>query len=175
MIAGECTIDLFKNQMERGGAMVWMLILFALTLCFYLIILSWIDLTTGLLPDGLTVSLLWIGLLANPWLPWVSLHQAVCGAALGYGFLWLVYHGFKLCTHREGMGFGDFKLLAALGAWFGWPHLPVLLLIGSVSTLLIVSLLKCCGVAGMKKEIPFGPGLAFAGFCLLLKEVLTYI
>lgn len=155
--------------------MLGILIFLALVLCFYLLALAWIDLTTGCLPDGLTVSLLWIGLLANACLPWVNLHQAVWGAALGYGFLRLVYHGFKLCTHREGMGFGDFKLLAALGAWFGWPNLPLLLLIGSVSTLLMVLLLKWGKRPVLKKEIPFGPGLAFAGFCLLMKEMLTYI
>lgn len=152
-----------------------MLIFLLIILFFYLVTLAWTDLRTGLLPDPLTVSLLWIGLLVNPYLPWVSLKEAVWGAALGYGFLWVVYQGFKLCTGKEGLGFGDFKLLAALGAWFGWPHLPILLLIGSVSTLLMVFFLKAVGRPVLKKEIPFGPGLALAGVCLLVKESLTYI
>ncbi len=147
----------------------------ALLFVVYLVILASIDLKKGLLPDVLTLSLLWLGLLANSLLHWISLASAVWGAALGYGLLWLVYWVFKLLRHKEGLGFGDCKFLAALGAWWGWQAIPLLLFIASVSTLLVLGGLRLIHKYPKNPRIPFGPGLSLAGFCLLIKPLLTFI
>jgi leader peptidase (prepilin peptidase)/N-methyltransferase len=97
-----------------------------------LIALTFIDLDTQLLPDDLTLPLLWLGLLLNLNQLFVPLHEAVIGAAAGYLALWAIYWLFKLATGKEGMGYGDFKLLAALGAWMGWTMLPVIILLSSL-------------------------------------------
>src|SRR5690606_16810250 len=94
----------------------------AAAIVFILVVLTlaWIDSDTGLLPDVLTLPLLWLGLLVNLNGGFVSLQDAVLGAMAGYGVLWVIYQSFLLCTGREGLGYGDFKLLAAMGAWLGW-------------------------------------------------------
>src|SRR5690606_7827512 len=103
----------------------------ALFLLWALIALTAIDMDTQLLPDNITLPLLWLGLLINSAEVFVSLESAVFGAAAGYLLLWSVFWAFKLLTGKEGMGYGDFKLLAALGAWMGWQALPLIVLLSS--------------------------------------------
>jgi len=139
----------------------------ALLLSFTLIALTFIDLDTQLLPDSMTMPLLWLGLLFNLWGVYVPLSEAVIGAMAGYLSLWSVYWLFRLVTGKEGMGYGDFKLLAALGAWFGWTALPALILLASVvGSVVGISLIL---FASHKREvpIPFGPYLAGAGLLAL--------
>ena len=100
----------------------------ALVLIWVLIALTGIDMDTQLLPDSMTLPLLWLGLGVNLFSVWTPLSSAVVGAMLGYGSLWSVYWMFKLVTGKEGMGYGDFKLLGALGAWFGWQAVPLMIL-----------------------------------------------
>ncbi len=135
----------------------------ALVLMWTLIALTMIDIDHQLLPDNITLPLMWLGLLCNYYGLFVDLPSAVIGAMAGYMSLWSVYWLFKLVTGKEGMGFGDFKLLAALGAWMGWQQLPVIILLSSFVG-------AAFGIAGMliaKKDkewrIPFGPYLAIAG------------
>ena len=142
--------------------------LLALVFTWALITLTMIDFDHQLLPDDITLPLLWIGLLANSFGTLVPLKDAVWGAALGYLLLWGVYWLFKLITGKEGMGYGDFKLLAALGAWLGWQALPVVIILSSlvgavVGIVLIVALGRDRNV-----PIPFGPYLAAAGWITLL-------
>jgi leader peptidase (prepilin peptidase)/N-methyltransferase len=140
----------------------------------YLIALTGIDIDRQLLPDVLTVPLLWIGLLASLWqqpgdtVPPAALRDAVIGAAAGYGFLWLVFQIFKLATGKEGMGYGDFKLLAAIGAWLGWRMLPVVILLAAVVGAAVGLALLATRRLGRGVPIPFGPYLAGAGFIALL-------
>ena len=127
-----------------------------------------IDARTTLLPDQLTLPLLWIGLALNVLGVLTDLESAVIGAIAGYLSLWLVYHGFRLLTGKEGMGYGDFKLLAALGAWLGWQALPVILLLASlVGALVGISLILLRG-RDRNIPIPFGPYLAAAGWLALI-------
>lgn len=130
-----------------------------------LLALALIDWDTTLLPDTLTLPLLWAGLIASA-LQWIEvpLFHAVMGAAAGYLSLWLVYWGFKLATGKEGMGFGDFKLFAALGAWFGWQALVPLILLASVVGVVVGLALKLRSSLREGGYIPFGPFLAGAGF-----------
>jgi len=139
----------------------------ALVLTFFLITLAFIDLDTQLLPDDLTLPLLWIGLAFNLAGTFVPIADAVVGAIAGYGILWSVYWAFKLVTGKEGMGYGDFKLLAALGAWFGWQALPaVILLASAVGAVVGISMIV---FARHRRDvpIPFGPYLAGAGLLAL--------
>jgi leader peptidase (prepilin peptidase)/N-methyltransferase len=130
---------------------------------------SAIDWDTTLLPDDLTLPLMWAGLTAA-WLGWgqVSLSAAVLGAIAGYLSLWSVYWLFKLTTGKEGMGYGDFKLLAALGAWLGWYMLPLIVLLSSAVGAVVGVLLILLRGHQRDKPIPFGPFLALAGFIALL-------
>ena len=148
----------------------------AATLCFALIALTMIDLETLLLPDELTIPLLWIGLLVNLEGRFASLDAAVIGAVVGYLALWGVYQGFRLTTGKEGMGYGDFKLLSALGAWFGWSQLPTILLLASGVGAAVGLALIFSGRQGREVPIPFGPYLAGAGIVVLyLGEPLAQI
>ncbi len=140
----------------------------AIVLTWFLIALSFIDADTTLLPDDLTLPLLWLGLLLNICATFAPLRDAVIGAAAGYLCLWLVYWGFKLATGREGMGYGDFKLLAALGAWLGWKMLLPIVLLSSLTGALIGIVLIILARRGRNIPIPFGPYLAIAGFIALL-------
>lgn len=133
-----------------------------------LLTLLLIDYDTGLLPDPITQPLLWAGLLANLFYPLVSIQDAVLGAVMGYTSLWLVFWGFKLLTGKDGMGYGDFKLLAALGAWLGWQALPQLLMIAAVIGLLYALYRVLAGKQTISNAIPFGPFLAVAGWLGLL-------
>jgi len=144
----------------------------AIVFTWIMIVLTCIDLDTKLLPDGLTLPLLWMGLLVNVFGGFTDLASAVVGAAAGYVVLWSIYWAFKLLTHKEGMGYGDFKLLAALGAWFGWQTLPVIALISS-----IVGIILSVAARRTREEIPFGPFLAIAGWVTLLAHdrVTTFV
>lgn len=142
--------------------------LFALFLLWGLIALTVIDIDTQLLPDNITLPLLWLGLIVNSAGMFVPLQDAVYGAVAGYLVLWSVFWVFKLLTGKEGMGYGDFKLLAALGAWMGWQSLPAVILLSSFVGAVI-------GIAGILIQgrdknipIPFGPYLAIAGLITLL-------
>jgi leader peptidase (prepilin peptidase)/N-methyltransferase len=139
-----------------------------IVLLWALIALCFIDADTTLLPDDITLPLLWLGLLANVFGVFVPLHEAVLGAAIGYVFLWSVYWLFKLATGKEGMGYGDFKLLAALGAWLGWKMLLPIILISSVVGALVGIVLIVLARRGRDIPIPFGPYLTAAGFIALL-------
>jgi leader peptidase (prepilin peptidase)/N-methyltransferase len=134
-----------------------------------LVTLALIDWDTTLLPDDLTLPLLWLGMIAAAlnWIP-VSLSDSLWGAVGGYMSLWLVYWGFKLATGKEGMGFGDFKLFAALGAWFGWQTLIPIILIASVIGAVIGIAMKFNSSLREGGYVPFGPFLAGAGFSALV-------
>jgi leader peptidase (prepilin peptidase)/N-methyltransferase len=132
-------------------------------LLWSLLALTMIDFDTQLLPDDLTLPLLWAGLVFNLWGVFASLTDAVIGAVAGYLSLWTVYWLFKLVRGKEGMGYGDFKLLAALGAWLGWQMLPLIVLLSSVVGAVIgVSLIVFRG-RDHSIPMPFGPYLAIAG------------
>lgn len=142
---------------------------FALLASWLLIAMALIDYDTRLLPDNLTLSLLWLGLLVNVTGQFVDLESAVVGAAAGYLVLWSIYWAFKLLTGKEGMGYGDFKLLAALGAWLGWQALPVVVLISSLVGIVLGGTLMLARRS--REPIPFGPYLAIAGWvCLLWRD-----
>jgi len=139
----------------------------ALVLSYGLIALTFIDFDHQILPDQITLPGIWIGLLVNLNDIFCSLEEAVIGAVAGYLSLWIVYQGFKLATGKEGMGFGDFKLLAALGAWFGWMALPGIVLISSAIGAIVGITLIALG-RPREEAIAFGPYLALAGFVYLL-------
>lgn len=131
------------------------------------ITLTGIDFDTQLLPDDITLPLLWAGLAFNYFSIFTTLHNAVAGAVLGYLALWTVYWAFKLATGKEGMGYGDFKLLAALGAWFGWQMLPLIILLSSLVGAFVGISLMIFARHGRNVPIPFGPYLAAAGLIAL--------
>lgn len=139
----------------------------AVVFCWILIACTVIDIDTQLLPDDLTLSLMWLGLLINTINVFANLQSAVLGAAIGYLTLWSVFWLFKFATGREGMGYGDFKLLAALGAWFGWQYLPILILVSAGVGSLISGLGILLKRLGFDTYIPFGPYLALAGMITL--------
>ena len=131
----------------------------------FIVPMIFIDAKTQLLPDILTLPFLWLGLLFNiPENSFVTLPTAVWGAVIGYMSLWIIFQVFKLFTGKEGMGFGDFKLLAALGAWFGAISLPVIALMASVIGLIFAVIMK----VGKGQPMPFGPCLAIAGWVMLM-------
>ncbi|MCW5625980.1 MAG: prepilin peptidase [Burkholderiales bacterium] len=140
----------------------------ALIFTWAAVALTFIDLDTTLLPDDITLPLIWIGLLFNLTGTFTPLSSAVLGAVAGYMALWLVYWGFKLLTGKEGMGFGDFKLLAAIGAFVGWKVLPFVILASSVVGAIVGVLLIVFARHGRSVPIPFGPYLAAAGIAGLL-------
>ncbi|QAA95473.1 prepilin peptidase [Pollutimonas thiosulfatoxidans] len=134
-----------------------------------LLTLAWIDAETGFLPDVLTIPLLWMGLLVNVGSTFSLLPDAVMGAAAGYLSLWLICGCFQLATGRRGMGNGDFKLLAALGAWLGWAPLPSILLVSSLLALTVALLRRLAGRMEAGASFSFGPYLALAGMATLLR------
>jgi leader peptidase (prepilin peptidase)/N-methyltransferase len=140
----------------------------ALVFAWALIALTFIDLDTQLLPDDITLPLAWLGLLVNIGGTFTDLRSAVLGAIGGYLSLWLVYWGFRLLAKKEGMGYGDFKLLAAIGAWTGWQILPFVIVVsaglGAVIGLAVMAIAK----TGRDARIPFGPYLALGGIVGLL-------
>jgi leader peptidase (prepilin peptidase)/N-methyltransferase len=142
--------------------------LFALILTWSLIALSFIDIDQQLLPDSINFPLLWLGLFLSLFSIYTDTHSSIIGALAGYLSLWSVYHLFKLVTGKEGMGFGDFKLLAVFGAWLGWQYLPLIILLSS----LVGAVIGVSMIVFTKKDknipIPFGPYLAAAGWLALL-------
>jgi leader peptidase (prepilin peptidase)/N-methyltransferase len=153
-VLAACAVWRFGPTWQGAGACV---------LLWTLIALTFIDFDTQFLPDNLTLPLLWGGLLANLFGLFVPLHDAVIGAIAGYLALWVVYWLFRLVRGKEGMGYGDFKLLAALGAWLGWQMLPLIVLLSSVVGAAIgITLIV---FKGRDHEVPlaFGPYLAIAG------------
>ena len=146
----------------------------AMGFCAALVALTFIDFDTQLLPDDITLPLLWAGLLLNVFGTYTDLTSAVVGAVAGYLALWSVYWAFKLVTGKEGMGYGDFKLLAAIGAWFGWQILPITILLSSLVGALVGISLIVLARHGRNVPIPFGPYLAAAGvIAMLWGKVLT--
>ncbi len=141
--------------------------LVAMPFVFALVALAFIDLDTHLLPDDITLPLLWLGLLVNIGGIFTDLRSAVVGAVAGYLVLWAVYWLFKLATGKEGMGYGDFKLLAAIGAWFGWQMLPAVILLSSLAGSVIGITLILLARHGRNTPIPFGPYLALGGIAAL--------
>ena len=139
----------------------------AFVLIWSLTALTFIDFDTTYLPDSITLPLLWSGLLINLSGTYTDLPSAVIGAMAGYMSLWSVYWSFKLITGKEGMGYGDFKLLAALGAWLGWQMLPLIILLSSLVGAVIGLLLIILAKRGRDVPIPFGPYLAIAGLLAL--------
>ena len=139
----------------------------ALILIWVLIALTGIDIDTQLLPDSLTLPLLWLGLVINLFAVWTPLPSAVIGAVFGYGILWGVYWLFKLFTGKEGMGYGDFKLLGALGAWFGWQAIPLMILVSSLVGAVLGIAMLLAKNQGRDTPMPFGPYLAGAGLIML--------
>jgi len=148
----------FGASAAAAGAMVFV---------WTMIALAFIDLDTFYLPDNLTLPLLWTGLLFNIWATFTDLTSAVIGAAAGYLVLWTVFWAYKLATGKEGMGYGDFKLLAAIGAWLGWKMLPLVILLSSFVGAVIGIALIVLARRGRNVPIPFGPYLALAGLIAL--------
>lgn len=142
--------------------------IFALLLTWALISLMFIDIDHYLLPDSITIPFIWFGLLLSLFEIFTDAHAGIIGAIAGYLVLWSIYHLFKLVTGKEGMGYGDFKLLALFGAWLGWQSLPVIVLlsslVGAVIGILMIVIIK----RDYNKPIPFGPYLAIAGWIALL-------
>jgi len=133
-----------------------------------LVVMAGIDFDHQLLPDNLTLPLLWFGLLLNLNGVYTDLASAVIGGIAGYLVLWSIYHVFRLLTGKEGMGYGDFKLLAAMGAWMGWQMLPLVVLLSSVVGALVGLILMGIGRLRRDKPMPFGPFIAAAGWIALI-------
>ena len=142
--------------------------LWALVFTAVLIALTGIDADTQLLPDNITLPLLWGGLLVNYFSIYTDLASSVIGAIVGYLILWTIYHLFRLATGKEGMGYGDFKLLAAMGAWMGWQFLPLVVLMSSVVGAVFGLALMASGQLKRDKPMPFGPFIAAAGWISLI-------
>ena len=146
----------------------------AFVLTAYLVALTGIDIDRQLLPDILTIPLMWIGLVASLWqvdgqaVPPAALRDAVIGAAAGYAFLWLVFQLFRLVTGKEGMGYGEFKLFAAIGAWLGWQMLPLVLILAAAVGAVVGLAMMAASRLGRGVPIPFGPYLAGAAWIALL-------
>lgn len=149
----------FGVSLELAGALI---------LAWFLIALIMIDADTYLLPDSMTLPLVWLGLLFNSFNTFTSVESAVYGAIAGYLSLWSVYWAFKLFTGKEGMGYGDFKLLAALGAWFGWSMIPMIILLSSFAGAAIGIVMVIGQNRGWNKPMPFGPYLGVAGLLALI-------
>lgn len=133
-------------------------------------VLAWIDMETRLLPDVLTLGLMWLGLLLNCAELFASLDQAVIGAAAGYCSLWLLNAAYKSLRGKEGMGAGDFKLLAAIGAWYGYPALPAVVFIAASSGVIVGLCLRLTGRRERGEAIAFGPHLCLGAACLAFAE-----
>ena len=166
-------VELATGLLFAFCAWRWGVSLTALVWCGFsaaLLALALIDWDTTLLPDGITLPLLWVGLIAAAlrWNPSVSLPDALWGAVAGYLSLWLVFWAFKLATGKDGMGYGDFKLFAALGAWFGWTALVPMILMASVIGAVIGIAMKFSSGLREGGIIPFGPFLAGAGFTAMV-------
>lgn len=165
-------VELVTGALFLWCGLQWGASITALTWCAFCALLlgmALIDWDTTLLPDGMTLPLLWLGLLAAALqLTPIGLNAAIWGAVAGYTSLWLIYWFFLLFTGKEGMGYGDFKLFAALGAWFGWPLLIPMILIASVIGAIVGIGMKFNSSLREGRYVPFGPFLAGAGLAALL-------
>jgi leader peptidase (prepilin peptidase)/N-methyltransferase len=148
----------------------------ALLLTGFLIVMAGIDYDHQLLPDNLTLPLMWLGIVLAFWSMHADLPSSVAGAIAGYLVLWSIYHVFRLLTGKEGMGYGDFKLLAALGAWMGWQMLPLIVLLSSVVGAAFGLVLMGTGRLKRDKPMPFGPFIAAAGWIALIwgKDIVDF-
>ena len=146
-------------------------LIFALIFTWALIALSGIDAKHFILPDNIVLPLLWLGLFANLNGSFANLHDAVLGAIFGYGVLWVCFWAFKLATGKEGMGYGDFKLMAAVGAWFGWQSLPAALLLSSLTGAIVGITLIVLQKKDRSAAIPFGPYIAISGWLMMMYGV----
>ncbi len=141
---------------------------FALLLTWSLIALSFIDIDHQLLPDSINLPVLWLGLFLSLFSIYTNTYSSIIGAIAGYLSLWMVYQLFKLATGKEGMGYGDFKLLALLGAWLGWQYLPLIILLSSLVGAVIGISMILLAKRERSAAIPFGPYLAAAGWLALI-------
>jgi len=155
-------ITVFVVHFSGLNELAFWLLLFVLIL----IILTVIDLEQQLLPDQLTLPLLWLGLLYHMSVGHLKLEDSIIGAIFGYIILWFVFHVFRMITGKDGMGYGDFKLLSALGAWVGWQMIPIVLVFSSISGMIFGYFLS--KKKSKDNPIPFGPFLAFSGFISLI-------
>ncbi|HUL95934.1 MAG TPA: A24 family peptidase [Usitatibacter sp.] len=169
-ILGAAVALLMAWRFGYSGALAY-----ALVFGWALVALTFIDFDTQLLPDDITLPLLWLGLIANAWGAFTDLRSAVLGAVGGYLVLWTVYWAFRLLAKKEGMGYGDFKLLAALGAWTGWQVLPVTIVVSAGLGAVIGSAALWLSRKGSDTRIPFGPYLALGGIAGLVwgREAVT--
>ena len=140
----------------------------ALLFTWILLIASFIDGDYKILPDQLTLTLLWIGLLVNCFSLFTTLTSAIFGAVTGYLLLFITFHLYKLITKKEGLGYGDFKLLAAIGAWLGLVAIPITLLLASVLACIVIGGKMLLSKTSLQEQFPFGPFLAFAGWFVLV-------
>jgi leader peptidase (prepilin peptidase)/N-methyltransferase len=183
LLAGRCSqcrspISLRYPLVELGTALVSALVAWklgpswqaawALPLSWSLMCLSAIDIDQHLLPDSITLPLLWLGLFLSLFGVFTDSHSSIVGAIAGYLCFWLVFHAFKLLTGKEGMGYGDFKLLAMFGAWLGWQHLPMIVLLSSLVGAVIGVVMILVFKQDRSNPIPFGPFLGLAGWVALL-------
>ncbi len=145
-------------------------LLWSLILSSMLIALTFIDLDTWLLPDSITLPGIGLGLLCNLSYEFVPIYDAVIGAIAGYSVLWLIYQIHHRLTSRQGMGYGDFKLLGMLGAWLGWQSLPIIMLLSSIAGIIIFLILKLTMNFDHTRPIPFGPFLAVAGWLYMINQ-----
>lgn len=176
--ACKARISIRYPVVEAGTAVLFLLVamhfgpslqtLFALGITAFLITLAGIDLDHQLLPDDLTLFLLWAGLSASLFNVFIGPTSSIIGALAGYLSLWMVFHVFRLLTGKEGMGYGDFKLLAALGAWLGWQMLPLIILLSSVLGAVVGVSLIFAKRHQPSQPMPFGPFIAIAGWIALL-------
>jgi leader peptidase (prepilin peptidase)/N-methyltransferase len=157
LLSAACAVA-FGPTLQLVGALIFVWALIALT---------FIDLDTQLLPDSITLPLVWAGLAINLLGGFTDLESAVTGAIAGYLVLWTVFWAFKLATGKEGMGYGDFKLLAAIGAFLGWQVLPVVILLSSLVGAVVGIAMIALRSHGREVPIPFGPYLAAAGLIAL--------
>ena len=142
--------------------------LFALILTWSLVAMSVIDIHKQILPDDITLPVLWLGLLISIFNIYIDPASSIIGAITGYMILWSVYQLFKLITGKEGMGYGDFKLLALFGAWFGWTFIPLIIILSSASGAIIGITMMMFNKHERSTPIPFGPYLAIAGWVAMM-------
>jgi leader peptidase (prepilin peptidase)/N-methyltransferase len=163
----EAATGLISGLVAIKFGLQWEL-LAALVFSWALVALTMIDADTKLLPDQITLPLLWLGLVVNLLGGFTDLESAVLGAVFGYLTLWSVYWAFKIVTGKEGMGYGDFKLLAALGAWLGWQALPGIILLSSLVGAVLGVAILTLSKQDKQTALPFGPYLAVAGWIYLI-------
>jgi len=140
----------------------------AVFLTWALICISMIDLEHSLLPDDITLPFMWLGLACNTFGVFTDIYSSLIGAMLGYSILWIIFMSFKAATGKEGMGYGDFKLLALLGAWLGWQYLPLIILLSSITASIIGLAMIIFKGRDKAAAFPFGPYLAIAGWITLI-------